>query len=61
MRKTLPSIRISENTAANIKAAIAKYNDKNLVAVTEQEFRRIAYEVLSQIILQQKEIPVKIR
>jgi len=58
--KTLPSIRISEETHSNIEASISKHNKKSLVKLSKQEFRRLAYELLSQMILQEKEIPLKL-
>lgn len=61
MKKTLSSLRVSEKTISNMKAAIRKYNEKNLVSLTENEFRRLAYEFLSQMILQDKPIPIKLQ
>ena len=61
MKKTLPSIRVEELTHENIRSAIEKYNDKNMVALTEQEFRRLAYQLLAQLILQDKPLPIKLR
>ena len=59
-KKTLPSIRISEETESNIEASISKHNKQSLVKLSKQEFRRLAYELLSQLILQDKEIPIKL-
>ena len=61
MKKTLSSLKVEEKTIENIKQAIKKYNKNNLVELTESEFRRLSYELLSQLILQDKEIPVKLR
>lgn len=61
MKKTLSSLKVEEKTIENIKQAIKKYNKKNLVELTENEFRRLAYELLSQIILQDKELPIRLR
>ncbi len=58
--KTLPSIRISEQTRSNIDRAVEKYNETSLQEITTQEFRRIAYELLSQMILTGQKIPLKI-
>jgi len=58
--KTLNPIRISESTFNNIKSAIREYNKNNLVNLSEAEFRRISYELLSQLILQKKEIPLEL-
>lgn len=62
-KQTLPAIKILEVTKQNIEAAIKKYNDnpKNNLFLTIQDFRRMAYELLSQSILQGKEIPVKLK
>ena len=60
MKTTLPSIRLEEKTYSNIESAISKYNNKSLVKLKLSEFRRLSYEILSQMILQDKEIPVKI-
>jgi len=59
-KKTISSIRISENTLQNMKKAIEKYNKNNLVNISESEFRRLSIELLSQMILQDKKLPVKI-
>ena len=60
MKKTLPSIRIKERTYNNIQSAIIKHNKKSFVKLKLQEFRRLSYEFLSQMILQDKEIPIKL-
>jgi len=59
-KQTLPSIRISEQTHSNIYRAIKKYNETSLQEISIQEFRRIAYELLSQMILTGQSIPAKI-
>jgi len=59
-KKTLPSIRISEITAENISQSIKKYNQTNLLQLTLQDFRRLSYELLSQTILLNNQIPCKI-
>lgn len=61
MKKTLGSLKVDERTIINMKNAIQKYNTENLVALSECEFRRLSYEVLAQMILTGKAIPVKIR
>jgi len=61
LTKSLSSFKVSEKTYDNMKQAIKKYNEKNLMPFSLNEFRRLAYEILSQIILQNKELPVKIR
>ncbi len=62
MKKTLPTLRVEEKTIQNMKSAIDKHNKGNLVKLSMQEFRRLSYELLSQIILQDKikELPVKL-
>lgn len=51
LRKTFPAIRISENTWLEIEQAIKKYNEKVMTKMTLQDFRRLAYETLSKILL----------
>ena len=58
--KTLGSLKVDEVTIDNTKQAIKKYNSKNLFPVSEAEFRRMALEMLSQMILQDMAIPIKI-
>jgi len=58
--KTIGSLKIDEKTLSNMKSAILKYNSKNLFPVSEAEFRRMSIELLSQLILQNKELPLKI-
>lgn len=60
MKKTLSSIKVEEATIKNMKLAIKRYSDNNLFEVSEAEFRRIAIELFSQLILQNKEIPIKL-
>lgn len=61
MKKTLGSLKVEEKTISNMKLAIEKYNKKNLFGITEAEFRRMAIELLSQMILQNKELPLIVR
>ena len=61
MKKTLSSLKVDERTIDNMGMAIKKYNEDNLMPLNKNEFRRLAYEILSQIILQDKELPVKLR
>jgi len=60
MKKTLGSLKVSEQTINNMKSAIDVYNSKNVFAVSEADFRRMSLELLSQLILQNKPIPVKV-
>ena len=55
---TLNPLRVSNQTLSNMKSAIKKYNSKNFVKLSEAEFRRLSYELLSQLILQEKNIPL---
>jgi len=43
-----------------MKSAVQKYNSKNIFPVSEADFIRMSIELLSQLILQDKELPVKI-
>jgi len=58
--KTIGSLKVEEQTISNLKRAVEKYNSKNLFPVSEAEFRRMALEMLSQMILLDMEIPVKV-
>jgi len=60
MKKSLSSIRVQQKTAENMVSAIRKYNESSIFSVSEAEFRRMAIELLSQLILQDKEIPIKV-
>ena len=60
MKKTLPSIRLEEKTITNMKSAVRKYNKRSLVEISFAEYRRLCYEVLSQMILRDFDIPIKI-
>ena len=53
--KTLPSLRINEKTSLNILKAIERFNERNILKLNLSEFRRLSYEFLSQLILQNKE------
>jgi len=58
--KTLPPIRIEELTYQNIIGALKKYNQNNLAQMSVQEFRRLSYEFLAQMIIQDKPLPLKL-
>jgi hypothetical protein len=60
MKKTLSSLRVDEKTITNMQMAIKKHNEKNIVFLNLNGFRRLSYELLSQLILQDKEIPIKL-
>lgn len=63
MKKTIGSLRVEEATLNNMHQAIKKYNldINNLMTLSINEFRRLAYELLSQMILQNKPIPIKLK
>jgi len=54
MKRTLPSIRITDESFEHIEKAILEYNKNNLIKISKQQFRRLSYELLSQLILQDK-------
>jgi hypothetical protein len=54
MKKTLPSLRIEEETLNNVIGAIKKHNENSISKLTIQEFRRVALEFLSQLILRDR-------
>ena len=56
----LSSIRVEEETIKNMDSAIKKYNKNNIINFTQTEFRKMSYELLSQLILQEQEIPIKL-
>ena len=58
MKKTLPSIRIEESTESKMQRAISKLNEKSLIKIQMQHYRRLSYEVFSKMVLEGKEIPV---
>lgn len=51
MKKTLPSLKVSEQTIENMKSALRKLNQDSLIEISENDFRRYAYEVTSQLVL----------
>ena len=57
-RRILGSLSIQEVTLINMKSAIQKYNSKNLAQLSEADFRRLAIELLSQLILKDLPIPI---
>lgn len=61
MKKTLSSLKVDSLTIENMKAAVEKHNKNSLVPVTENQFRRASYELLSQLILQEIEIPIQLQ
>ena len=61
MKKTLPSIRIEETDIVSIESALKKFNQNSIVEMNTQGFRRLAYKILSQMILNGEEIPLKFK
>ena len=61
MKKTLASLRVEEQTISLMHQAIKKHNENNLASLSEAEFRRLSLEFLSQMILQDKPIPVRLQ
>jgi len=61
--KTLSSLRVSENTLNHMNQAIKKYNDdpQHIVKLTQNEFRRLSFELLSQSIIQGIPIPIQLQ
>lgn len=55
--KTLPSIRITEYTNETMQIAIKKLNEKSIMPVNLQEYRRFCYLVTSKLIIEGKELP----
>ncbi len=58
--KTLPSIKVSEQHLDNMKSAIDKFNETSLIVLSLQEFRRMSYNLFSQMILQDLKIPIEL-
>ncbi len=59
-KKTLGSLRVEEATLEHMRLAINKHNSKSISQLSESEFRRFAYELLAQLIIQDIPLPVKI-
>ncbi len=58
-QKTLPAIRITSELDSNMKQAIKKLNEKSIIEIPLQEFRRICYIFTSQKILMGEEIKLR--
>ena len=56
--KTLPNVRISEDTKNNMFQALKKLNENSLIEISLQEFRRICYNFTSQKILLGEQIKI---
>lgn len=52
-KKTLPAIKIEEQQKSNIESALNKLNKINLTPITLQQYRRMCYEFLTKMVLQE--------
>jgi len=59
-RKTLPSIRITSNTAEQIVLSLSKFNETSLVPLSLQDFRRLSYLYLSEKIIKGEELNIRL-
>lgn len=61
--KTIGSLRLDVETIERMKQAIQKYNQSpsTLTLMNEAAFRRLAIEVLAQLILSGKPLPIKVQ
>ena len=59
----MSGLRVEEETITHITKAIEKYNNNNshLVKLNQNEFRRLAYELLAQSILQDVPLPIQLQ
>jgi hypothetical protein len=48
--KTLPQLRITSKTFENMKAALSRVNKTQLVQMSMQEFRRLSYTIISNLV-----------
>jgi len=58
--KKFPSLRISSATETRVVSALKKLNDSSPVEISLQDFRRISYNFLAQMILNDKQLPFKL-
>lgn len=58
--KTLPSIRITDNTYEQIVLSLNKFNEKSIVDLTLQDYRRLAYSFLASKILSGEAVNIKL-
>ena len=56
-KKTMPSVRIAPESYDNIKRAITKLNETQLIPLSQSDFQRLALEFLAQTVLQGKPLP----
>lgn len=56
--KTLPAIRITEDSFANMIQALKELNKSQIIEVTLQDYRRICYDFTSQAILSGQKIKI---
>ena len=58
-KKTLPSIRVTEDTHSSLIAAQKKLNESSLVKMSFQDIRRICYEHTTQSVLKGEAIKIE--
>ncbi len=61
MKKTLPSIRVDERDIENINQSLEKFNKNSILEMSLSGFRRLAYQMLSNLILSGEEIPISFK
>ena len=57
--KTLPAIRIERKTNELMSMALNKINETQIVPVSQQDFRRICYEVASRRIIEGEKLQLQ--
>lgn len=60
-KKAISALRISEKLNDNMLAALAKLNESQIKPLSLNDFRRLCYEYLSQLVLQNKRLPFKLQ
>ena len=58
---TLNSIKVSLNIKANLDAALRKFNEGQAVELSSADFRRLAYVLISNMVLSGEQIKVKLK
>jgi len=59
-KQTLPAIKIDAKTKSNMESALIKLNERQIVEMSFQDYRRLCYEYMNQSVLTGKEINVKL-
>lgn len=59
MKKVINSLRINEALLSNMEQAHKKLESMNLTPLTFQEFRRLAYEFFSNLVLGESEDKIR--